>query len=166
MAKKKAKTADKAAIKTKSTKFTMRRMVGFVFFATFALLFSAPAVFLFICMIPTAVAAFVDKKQPKTLGLTVGAANLAGTVPNWLDILHVRNDPTYALQAVSRPETLLLAYGAAAVGWVIYYSMTRFIALLIIHKTESRAKKIQKMQKKLIDRWGPELKKKKKASTD
>lgn len=142
---------------TKQGTGRLRKIATLVFFATFALMFSAQAIYLFVCMIPTVVAVIVDRYNPKTLGITVGAANLAGTIPNWLKVLHIKNDPAYALQLVSHTDTLLLAYSAAGVGWLIYFSMTRFVSLLVINKTEGRVKKIQQTQKKLIDRWGAEV---------
>ncbi len=121
--------------------------------------FAGSAVFLLICLIPTFIAFFVDRNLPRTLGVTVGAANLTGAVPRWLEVVEANHDPVFALNLALQPMTLLMAYAAAAIGWIIYLAATRFVALVVVSKAEMRIQRLLKQEQNLVERWGPEIKK-------
>jgi hypothetical protein len=53
--------------------------------------------------------------------------------------------------------SIFIAYGAAAVGWVIYYNVTPFVAVIVQNKNERRLKEIDKRQKELVKKWGVEV---------
>ncbi|MBI3441793.1 MAG: hypothetical protein HY052_08365, partial [Proteobacteria bacterium] len=76
-------------------------------FAIFMLLVTAvlflPTTILFsVCLIPTLVAAIVDTQRPKTAWLTVGAMNLAGTVPSWFMLWDTGHTIPGALQLITQ----------------------------------------------------------------
>ena len=141
-----------------SGKFGFRKLMLFLFLFVAAFVFSAYAVYFLICMIPTIVAAIVDRGNPRTLGITVGAMNFAGAVPNWLYIMQQAQDVDYAISLATRPSTLLIAYGAAGIGWIIYFFVARLVAVLIQRKNENKLKNIVKKQQKLVERWGDGVK--------
>ena len=143
--------------KRNSSNFGFKKLMFLLFLLLVAFLFSAYAVYFLICMIPTIVAVIVDRGKPRTLGVTVGAMNFAGSVPNWLYIMQYSQDVNYALSLAVQPSTLLIAYGVAGIGWIIYFFVARLVAVLIQRKNEASLKKIVKKQQKLIERWGREL---------
>ncbi len=131
-------------------------------FAILTLLIAAgvffPSTLLFCgCMIPTFVAALIDNAQPRTAWLTVGCMNLAGTVPSWLTLLENGHRIDQSFELLMQASTLILAYGAAGVGWLIYFNITPFVAGILVMRNEKRLKDIEKRQAALVAKWGRDV---------
>ncbi|MEZ0260691.1 MAG: hypothetical protein ACAH80_06755 [Alphaproteobacteria bacterium] len=109
------------------------------------------------CLIPSFVAALIDNHKQRTLWITVGCMNFAGTVPAWFTLWEMGHRIADAFYLLSQPKTLAMAYTGAAIGWVIYYNITPFVARLMILKSEKRLKDIEKRQKELTRKWGAEV---------
>jgi hypothetical protein len=128
-------------------------------FAIFMLMVTAtlflPTTILFsVCLIPTLVAAIIDNQRPKTAWLTVGAMNLAGTIPAWFTLWDMGHTIPSALQLITQPVTIMVAFGGAAAGWFVYHLVTPAVAGIILKKNEYRLREIEKRQKELIRKWG------------
>lgn len=109
------------------------------------------------CMLPAFVAALVDNKPDKTAGITVGAMNLAGTVPAWLDLMSRGGQIDYALSLLMMPKTLLMAYGAAALGWVIYLQVPGLVSGVLVKRNQRRLAEIDRRQQELVRKWGSRI---------
>ncbi len=145
--------------KNSKVKKKMPFSVRFAFFMLFitAMLFLPSTFFLSVCLIPTFVALIVDNHRHKTAWLTVGAMNLAGTVPVWFSLWEMGHTMTAAFHLISMPNTIFFSYGGALIGWVIYHNVTPFVAAIILGKNEVRYNKIERRQKELIKKWGKEV---------
>lgn len=117
---------------------------------------SASLIFV-MCMMPTFVAALIDKQPQKTLWMTVGAMNLAGTIPAWFHLWDMGNNITDSLRVVENPGILLMAYGGAAAGWIIHMNVTPLVAAIVVRRNEARVRDIEKRQKELIRKWGEDI---------
>lgn len=114
-----------------------------------------PATIVFIvCMLPTFVAAVVERQPQKTAWLTVGAMNLAGMVPAWFKLWESGHSIEAALALVATPSVWLVAYAAAGIGWVIYHNVTPAVAGVMVKRNEKRLADIDARQKELIKKWG------------
>lgn len=122
-----------------------------------AVVFLPLTLVLVVCMVPTFVATLVDRHPQKTAWLTVGAMNFAGTVPVCFALWDAGHTLSASLSLVIQPSTILISYGAATVGWLIYNNVTPFVASIIVSKNENRLKDIQKRQKELIKKWGSDI---------
>lgn len=120
-------------------------------------IFLPTTIVLGVCLIPSFVAAIVDNYPQKTAGITVGMMNMAGTVPIVVKLWSIGHNLPVALQLVTEAETILVSYGAAAVGWGIYNYITPFVAGLVALKNERRLREIEKRQKELIRKWGDQV---------
>lgn len=119
-----------------------------------AAVFTPLTIIFFVCMIPSLVAALVDRNPQRTAWATVGAANFAGTVPAWIQLWDKGLEITRAIEIISDPTTLLIAYSGAGAGWLIYNNIPPLIASGMIGKSKRRYKDIETRQKELIRRWG------------
>lgn len=131
-------------------------------FAIFCIIVTAviffPTTVLFCgCMVPTFVAALVDNHPQKTAWITVGCMNFAGTVPAWFMLWENGQQIDHAFNLLLQASTLIIAYGAAGVGWLIYLNITPFVAGIMVMRNEKRLKDIEKRQKELIRKWGGEV---------
>lgn len=109
------------------------------------------------CMVPTLVALLVDPQPQKTAWITVGCMNFAGTVPAWFILWENGQRMDKALDILLQSSTLIIAYGAAALGWIIYHNVTPFVAGIMVMRTEKRLKDIEKRQKELTAKWGTDV---------
>lgn len=145
----------KPAKQSHKTPFSVR-------FSIFTLLVTAvvflPSTILFsVCLIPTLVAAIVDNQRQKTAWLTVGAMNLAGTIPGWFSLWDTGHTIPAAFQLVIQPATIILSFGGAAAGWFIHYNVTPLVAGIILKKNEYRLRDIERRQKALLKKWGEKV---------
>lgn len=105
-------------------------------------------------LIPTLVAAIVDAHPRKTAWLTVGAMNLAGTVPVWIAMIDAGNNIGAAFQTILQPTQILIAYGGAGIGWMIYHNVPPLIAAMQINRAEKRVRDIDRRLSELVRKWG------------
>ena len=133
--------------------------VRFAFFVSMvaAVVFLPTTIVLAVCMIPTMVAMMVDSQTEKTAGMTVGAMNFVGTVPVWFSLWDAGHTIPAALQIALQPMTIMLSYGAAAVGWLLYNNIPSFVASLIVSKNERRLRDIDRRQRELLKKWGKDV---------
>lgn len=109
------------------------------------------------CLVPTFVAALIDNAQPRTAWLTVGCMNFAGAMPSWLTLLENGHRIDQSFELLMQASTLILAYGAAGVGWLIYFNITPFVAGILVMRNEKRLKDIEKRQAALVAKWGRDV---------
>ena len=106
------------------------------------------------CMLPAFVAALVDTQGQRTAGMTVGAVNLAGTLPAGLALWGNGGRIEHAIALLLQPQTLLVAYVAAAFGWALYFYIPPIVAGMMVRRNEKRLKDIEKRQQDLVRKWG------------
>lgn len=129
----------------------------FIFLAGVALIFMPTTILLFFGMLPTLVAALIDRSRKGTKALTVGAMNLAGCTPYLLELWVGHHTVDMALQLASNPGNIVMMYGAAAIGYMIDWMMAGVVTGIMVHNSTARIKEIEKSQKTLIERWGREV---------
>ncbi len=122
-----------------------------------AVMFSAMAVLLVIGMVPTIVACIVDRSDNRVKTITVGSMNFAGCVPFMLQLLKTHGGITDAMGVILQPQTIVIMYFAAAMGYMIDWAMTGIVSSIMVQRAKSRVKDIQKQQKDMVDRWGVEV---------
>ena len=114
-------------------------------------------VLLVVGMIPTIVAYIIDQTPRRTLTLTVGPLNLAGTAPYcfqlWFGV-----DTMHALGLyVSSVWVWLVMYVAAAIGWLLHLGMPVIVHFLLERSLDGRKAKLVVMQRKLRAEWGDDV---------
>ncbi len=148
---------DDAPAEGKKSKTSFSTRFAFFVVLVAAVIFRSFTLVFFVCMIPTVVAAIVDNHPRKTAWLTIGAMNMAGTVPVWCALMDRGQTLHAAFQLVLQPEMLLLSYGGAFVGWMIYNKITPLVAKVVQAKNERRLKDIARRQEALVKKWGEKV---------
>ncbi len=139
--------------KTKSLKATV-----FLVFGLLAGIVLLPTtVLLAVAMLPTFVAAFVDKEKGKTKAITVGAMNLAGSMPFLLELWFEDHSFEHAFSFVMDPMVIIIIYSTAVIGYLIDWGVTKIVSLFLLQRGKARVKAIDKRQKELVERWGKEV---------
>lgn len=109
-------------------------------------------------MMPTLVAAIVDRDRSRYLARAVAAMNLAGLVRPVLAVLHIGLNLASVEHVLSDPETWLVMYGAAAIGWLITLGMPSIARLLVDIRADQMQRQLQERADELVKEWGDEVK--------
>ena len=121
------------------------------------LIFLPNTILLALGMIPTAVAYVVDRDPDKTAPMTVGWLNFAGVVTFLITLWKAGHSMTALTRILTDPFAWLVMYGAAGLGWTLYYGIPPAVVGWVILRGESRiAQKIEE-QRELIALWGTEV---------
>ena len=101
-------------------------------------------------MMPTLAAYFTDRRREKYAAFCVGAANLCGTLPFVLVLWTQDHSFDHAMRQIEDPLSWFAWYGAAAIGWAIYYVTPGIIALFLKVQIERRIEKLKQYQSELV----------------
>ncbi len=156
MAKKKNKDEKKGKRK-KVKKAKSPSVLWFLLVLTIAATFQASAILFGILMLPTFIARILDRHEPKTLAITVGAMNLAGMSAAWFELMERGHEVDTALQMAFDPANVFTAYGAAFFGLVIYLNITPLVANMRVRRARGELRTIAKEKAELITSWGQEV---------
>jgi hypothetical protein len=121
--------------------------------------FSLPTLLvMFVGMMPTLGAALSDRSGSRYCWLCVGGLNFAG-LANWLLFLWFgHHDISSAIQMLLGDHLMLMvAYGAAGIGWLLYMAVPPVVAAIQTGTTHRRAANLASQQKKLVELWGDEI---------
>lgn len=139
--------------KTASTAAT--RLIFLVILAGVAV-FTLPTVLILgIGMLPTVGAMISDRRKEKYATLCVGAMNFTGVLPFIIRLWTEEHSYEHAFRVIGDPITWLVMYGAAALGWAIYFVAPGIVGMFIGMRTEQRIQRLRRRQRDLVEEWGP-----------
>lgn len=118
--------------------------VGFIFFL-FALL-------------PSLVAFMIDDGPSKHIYKTVFACNLAGMLPTLATLVQGRAGVAQLQSTMADPAVWVIAYGAAAGGWVLVWGCRAVAMMLVGVACENRIGAIEKAKRRMVEEWGAQIK--------
>jgi hypothetical protein len=93
--------------------------------------------------LPTAVAVLIDRHRRRYLARTVGAMNLAGVLPGALHMWVAGITFASLQQVIDSPYNWLVMYGAAAVGWVLYFCVPPIVAMIVEIKVDETKRRLE-----------------------
>ncbi len=108
-------------------------------------------------LLPTVSAAIFERGSRKSLAATVGMLNLTGCLPLVVDLWS--HGQSFAAIRLVLGDTMpwMIAYGAAGLGWLLYYATPPFIATYLAVVSETRVRVFRLSQRKLAELWGEEI---------
>jgi len=120
--------------------------------------FSLPTLLLlFVGMLPTIAAAFLERGSARQAWVSVGGLNFAG-ISNWLLALWFGHHTLgYAIDEIKTVTPLLVAYIAAALGWALYLAMPPLVNAVTAVTSRRRVITLAAEQRRLVDEWGDEV---------
>jgi hypothetical protein len=137
----------------------MRLKLSILIILVLGLIFLPTAIIVVFGMIPTIVVFSTDRSVGRSKTICVGAMNFAGCFPFLLEFHTQFGQQTVdnAFRLVGDFETLIVIYVLAAGGYAIDRAVTGIASSLIVQRSESRLKKLEKEKKKLISKWGEKV---------
>lgn len=123
-----------------------------------ALIFALANVILLLCgMLPTVVAAIIDRREEKYAAYTVGGFNLAGVLP-WMLMAWRKGGGIDGLMAViTTPWSWLVWYLAAGVGWGVFYIIPHVAIRIQTLRDRQTMASLRRRQQAIIAEWGVEV---------
>ena len=107
--------------------------------------------------LPTAVAILVDRHPRHYLARTVGAMNFAGVIPGALKMWEVGISFASLQQVIASPYQWLVMYGAAGLGWLLFFSVPPVVAMVLDIQFDDTKRHLEARAKALIEEWGEEV---------
>jgi hypothetical protein len=128
-----------------------------IFVLIAAIVFMPTTILLFFGMLPTVVAAVIDRTGKGIKALTVGSMNLAGCTPFLLELWTKGHTVDQAVILITDPRAVIVIYCAAGMGYLIDWTMSGIVKIVMVQRSQVRLKEIRKLQEGLIERWGREV---------
>jgi hypothetical protein len=123
--------------------------VAIVLFPSFVVLAAA--------MVPTVVAWLVDPGNRRYLVATVGSLNFSGSLYFLVRLWSDNHDLAHALAVLHDAMGWLVAYGAAAIGYGVYYIMPTLSAGFVRLRAEAQLARLEREMRAVVDEWGEEV---------
>jgi cell division protein FtsW (lipid II flippase) len=117
-------------------------------------------IFLLLALLPTVVAYYIDRERRRPAFKTVGACNLAATLPTLAPMIRAGIAmKQYDISSVLHDATVwLFVYTGAALGWCLVF-LCRFVARFIVTLSyEYNINSLEHTQKRLVEEWGQQIK--------
>lgn len=127
----------------------------FVLVAVGAVLFLPSMMLLVIGMTPTLAAMLTDRRREKYATLCVGCINFTGVLPFLIELWTQDHTYEHAFRVISSPFTWLVMFGAAAIGWAIYFVAPGIVGMAIAMRADQRVERLRRRQRDLVEEWGP-----------
>lgn len=124
------------------------------------LVFLPTSTILCIGMLPSIMAFLTSSPVTRGRVSTIAALNFAGCVPFVFELWSMGNDLETSLAIISQPFTIIIIYGAAALGYVFDWVVVGVVSAYLYQRSESRLRKLEKRQEQLVEAWGNKVKSK------
>ena len=108
-------------------------------------------------LIPSMVAALVDRYRAKYLTRTVGFMNLAGLTPLVVQLWGAGHTMVGLADILSRPINWLTMYGAAGIGWVLFLGMPTLARVFVDIRADQLQRDLNTRAAGLVREWGEEV---------
>ncbi len=119
--------------------------------------FILPSLLLLIGMAPTLIELFFGDDRKGSSVVTVGVMNAAGIVPFLIELWQKGQTMENAMLILSQSETWVVMCGAAAIGWLILFSVPQAIASMTVARAETRIELLKQNLERLKTTWGPDV---------
>jgi len=107
---------------------------------------------------PCIIANLVEKRKRRLASKTITAFNLAGIMPLLFSLAR-SSDPNFVAQgAFNDPYIWLMVYGFAGFGWLVVQIVPQIVFLFLTIKADFTIRKLQSLQRQLIEEWGEGVK--------
>jgi hypothetical protein len=108
-------------------------------------------------MVPSIVALVVDRSPRKYGALTIASLNFAGVLPYLVKLWAKSQSLENALNIVVDVFALMVMYGSAAFGWMIFLTIPTFVASIFMVVSQRRVALLRENQRKILEEWGESI---------
>ncbi len=132
----------------------LSRLILIGVLALLAPFFLASFIFLFFALIPTILAYLADKSKVRYKWLCVGSLNVAGAIPYLFSLWFGDNTYKDAIAIITNIYNIMIMYGAAGAGCLIYLLVPPAVASYIQMSNQRRLVSLKETLEGLVEKWG------------
>jgi len=123
------------------------------------LAFLPTSILLGIGLLPTCAALMIDPTPDRIKTLSVAAMNMAGLTPFLLDLWTSGQAQSVgkAFEIIAQPANVITIYAAAAGGYIIFYTVSNLVSVLMLERGKARLKEVEEKLEDLERKWGREV---------
>ena len=133
----------------------LRRGIWFVLgLVTLAIISMPTMVLLFFGLMPSIVALVIDRTEGRYATFCVLGMNISGLFPFLTDVWFQVHTTDMAIRIMTDAFNLLIIYGAAAFGWMLYMTLPPVITTFLSAMSQRRVAVLREKQAKIIEEWG------------
>ncbi len=136
---------------------SLKPLLWVVLLSIILLKFPESVVVLLIGLLPTMVAFVVDKSSGKYATFCVGSMNITGIFPSIFELWAGNNNMSQAIQIITDVFDLVIMYGAAGFGWILYIIIPSAVSTLLTIMGQRRIARSRNRQRELIGEWGKDV---------
>ncbi len=114
-------------------------------------------ILLLVGMLPSVVCYYADTSKKRDTFRIVLACNLSGILPFLTELVLHDNSTSLLIQYLTDPTVWLMMYLSAAVGYILVRGMPYLVEFAYELSNTTRIARLQSMQNRLIEEWGPEI---------
>jgi hypothetical protein len=119
-----------------------------------AVVFAPTTLVVAFAMAPTVLTFVLDAELSKNRTLSVGALNLAGTVPALFELWARWNTIPGAIEMIATAHPWRLAFGGAFAGWLLTVIVPVLAANYVVRQRENELDKLEQRHEQMRDVWG------------
>jgi hypothetical protein len=136
-----------------------RLVAGGIGAAAVVAMLAAPiiAAYFVVGLLPTAVAAVVDRRRPRYFAHTVGGLNVIGLWPYAVGAWKGSFTPADMYRMLFDPAVWLVVYGAAGLGWLLFYAMPVIAEIYLEIREDQQRSRLESRIAELKAEWGAEI---------
>ncbi len=127
---------------------------GIVLVGTFMMISMPTVILILFGLLPSIVAWVVDRSQQKYAMFCVFGMNFSGLLPFLMDIWFKNHSTDAAIAVLTNVFDLVVIYGAAMFGWMLYVSLPPVITTFLTVIAERRVVVLKSNQKTILEEWG------------
>ena len=134
---------------------SLRRGIWFVIGLITLAIISMPTVLLiFFGLMPSIVAMVIDRTEGRYATFCVLGMNLSGLLPFLTDVWFQVHTTDMAIQIMTNVFNLLIIYGSAGFGWMLYMALPPVITTFLSAMSQRRVAVLREKQAQIIEEWG------------
>ncbi|MBI1326827.1 MAG: hypothetical protein GC136_04205 [Alphaproteobacteria bacterium] len=114
-------------------------------------------ILLFVGMMPTLAASFMDRSRDKMKVFTVGSLNFATCFPFVLDISTGGFKSDQAINLITDAQNIIIMFSGAVAGYLLEWATVGVVATIVIEQARGKIKSMRNTQEELVERWGKEV---------
>ena len=136
----------------------MSRILLLLILLVLAAVLMPSAILLAVLMVPSLVVYVIDRNPHRYFTVTIGLPNFCGVLPPLMELWERGQSFDGAFSAISDPWNMMVAYGAAGLGWILYLGTPIFVSSYLSISTDGKIKAIRRYQDDLVEAWGDGVK--------
>lgn len=116
-------------------------------------------VIVFFGMLPGMIACIIDQEPKRYISKIVLSFNSIGVLPHLISLIKGQTSGQMSFETIIDPMNWFMMYGAAALGWTVYWLFPQCAVFLSRIRNSSRKNEILSELDELSREWGESIKK-------